>query len=196
VDPVMAPRPRHRRVWTVACFAVLLSGGCTASESNGSVAPGGSSATTETSTTSSSPVLGVDRAKQDALAAYRAMWQDFVTAGRTSDWQSSELGRHATGIALQTMSRGLYADHQNGVVTKGEPVLQPEVSSVEPATDPTKIVVTDCGDSTNFLKYDRETGLPVDDEPGGRQLINAVVELQSDGSWKVSDFGVHGVGSC
>jgi hypothetical protein len=124
------------------------------------------------------------------------MWQDFVAAGTSSDWQSPELARHATGIALQKLSRGLYADHQNGVVTRGEPVLDPSVSSVEPATNPTRVAVTDCGDSTNFLKYDAETGQPVDNEPGGRQLINATVELQSDGSWKVSDFGIHEVGSC
>jgi hypothetical protein len=106
------------------------------------------------------------------------------------------LGRHATGVALQKMSRGLYADHQNGVVTRGEPVLNPSVSSAEPAANPTKIGITDCGDSTNFLKYNAQTGQPVDDEPGGRQLINATVELQSDHSWKVSDFGVREVGSC
>jgi hypothetical protein len=143
-----------------------------------------------------STVSAADEGRQGALAAYRAMWSDFVTAGRTSDWQSPELARHATGIALQKLTRGLYTDHQNGAVTRGEPALQPSVSSVEPAANPTKIVITDCGDTSNFLKYNKDTGLPVDDVPGGRQLINAIVELQADSSWKVSDFGVHGVGSC
>jgi hypothetical protein len=124
------------------------------------------------------------------------MWQDFVVAGRTSDWQSPALGNHATGVALQIMSRGLYSDHYKGLVTKGEPILNPSVSSVEPADAPTKIVVTDCGDSTNWLKYRKDTGEPADDEAGGRRLINAIVEKQSDGSWKVSDYGVHEVGSC
>ena len=35
-----------------------------------------------------------------------------------------------------------------------------------------------------------------DTKPGGRQLINAIVEKQADGSWKVSDFGVHDTGTC
>jgi hypothetical protein len=182
-----------------ACFALVVLGGCTAPNENGTAPPNNppvdATATSE-STEATSTVAPVDKAKQDATAAYQAMWQDFVTAGRTSNWQSPELARHATGIALQKMSRGLYADHQNGAVTRGEPVLNPSVSSAEPATNPTKIVITDCGDSTNFLKYDAKTGQPVDDEPGGRQLINATVELQSDGSWKVSDFGVREVGSC
>jgi hypothetical protein len=92
------------------------------------------------------------------------------------------LGQHATGTALQKLTRGLYTDHQNGVVTRGEPVLDPSVSSAEPVTNPTTVVVTDCGDSTNFLKYDAETGQLVDDEPGGRQLIDATVGLQPDGT--------------
>lgn len=137
----------------------------------------------------------VDKAKQAALAAYRGMWQDFVAAGRTSDWQSAALGRYATGIALTNLSRGLYADHYNGLVTRGEPVLSPSVSSVDPPDNPAKIIMTDCGDSTHWLKYRADNG-QLADTPGGRRLINAIVEKQSDGSWKVSDFGVHDVGTC
>jgi hypothetical protein len=124
------------------------------------------------------------------------MWKDFVAAGRTSDWQSSSLGTHATGLALQSLSRGLYSDHYKGLVTKGEPILNPSVSSAEPVDAPTKVMVTDCGDSTNWLKYRKDNGELADYEPGGRQLINAIVLKQSDGSWKVSEYGVHEVGSC
>ncbi|GLY71367.1 hypothetical protein Atai01_79860 [Amycolatopsis taiwanensis] len=138
----------------------------------------------------------VDKAKQAALAAYRGMWQDFVSAGITSDWQSPKLGQYATGIALTNLSRSLYADHYNGLVTKGEPVLNPSVSSVDPPDDPTKIIIADCGDSTHWLKYRADNGQLADNEPGGHQLINAIVQKQVDGSWKVSDYGVHDVGSC
>ncbi|MBW0113957.1 hypothetical protein I4J48_01625 [Pseudonocardia sp. KRD-169] len=124
------------------------------------------------------------------------MWEDFVVAGTTSDWQSAELGRHATGVALTNLSRGLYADSANGLVTRGEPLLSPEVSSVEPVDAPVRVVVTDCGDSTNWLKYREEDDSLATEGPGGRRLINAVVERQSDGSWKVSDYGVQELGSC
>jgi len=137
-----------------------------------------------------------DVAGQEALAAYRGMWADFVAAGTTSDWQSPDLGRHTTGVALTNLSRGLYADSANGLVTRGEPVLSPEVSSVEPTGAPVRVVVTDCGDSTNSLKYRLSDGTLVNEGAGGRRLINAVVERQSDGSWKVSDFGVQEIGSC
>lgn len=135
-------------------------------------------------------------AGQDALAAYRGMWEDFVTAGTTSDWRSPDLGRHATGVALTNLSRGLYADSANGLVTRGAPVLSPAVSSVEPAGAPVRVVVTDCGDSMNWLKYRKADNSLATQGPGGRRLINAVVERQSDGSWKVSDYGVQELGSC
>ncbi|WP_231500204.1 hypothetical protein [Saccharothrix sp. NRRL B-16314] len=144
----------------------------------------------------STPQSPDEAVKQDALAAYLGMWKDFVDAGTTSDWQSPKLGQHATGIALTNLTRGLYADHSNGLVTKGQPALNPMVSTVEPAGDPKKIIVSDCGDSTAWLKYRADGNQVADDKPGGRQKINAVVEKQADGSWKVSDFGVHGVGTC
>jgi hypothetical protein len=143
-----------------------------------------------------SPVSVVDRAKQEALEAYRGMWQDFAAAGATSDWRSPRLGRYATGVALTNLSRGLYADHYNGLVTKGEPIFNPSVFSVDPPQDPAKVVITDCGDSTHWLKYRADNGRLADDKPGGRSRINAIVDKQSDGSWKVSDYGVHEIGTC
>jgi hypothetical protein len=124
------------------------------------------------------------------------MWQDFAKAGTTSDWQSPALAQHATGIALSNMSRGLYADHYNGLVTKGTATHDPRASSMAPLADPSTVVVTDCSDSTHYLKYYGISGKPANDGPGGRQLINATVQKQSDGTWKVSDFGVQTVGTC
>lgn len=137
-----------------------------------------------------------DVALTAALSAYRDMWADVVTAGLTSDWQSARLGDHATGLALTNLSRGLYADQRNGLVTRGQPAFDPRASSAEPGDDPAKVVVTDCADSSSWLKYRVSDGSPADDDAGGRRVINAVVEKQSDGSWKVSDFGVQAVGTC
>ena len=176
-------------------IAVLVA--CSSGNPAGPASETPSPAPTTSSSSSPSTSLSPDeQTKQNALTAYRGMWDDFAVAGTTSDWQSPKLGQHATGLALTNLSRGLYADHYNGVVTKGRPVLNPAVSSVEPADNPKKIVVSDCGDSTNWLKYRADNGQLSDNEPGGRQAINAIVEKQTDGSWKVSDFGVHDVGTC
>lgn len=146
--------------------------------------------------TSTPPPDAVDEAGERGVQAYRQMWTAYATAGTTADWQSPELGRHATGKALSTLTRTLFGYHERGIVMRGQPVLNPMVSSVEPAGAPTKVIVSDCGDSTNWAKLYADTDEPADGEPGGRRHINAVVDKQDDGTWKVTDFGVHEVGTC
>lgn len=131
-----------------------------------------------------------------AIEVYLGMWRNMATAARTSDWRSDLLGRYATGTALATISRALYADHQNGLITLGEPKSSPSVAGWEPAEDPTTVTITDCGDSTNWLKYHADTRQPADDGPGGRRAISAVVTKQGGGRWMVSDFAVSAVGTC
>lgn len=179
-----------RHVGVLVAASALV--GCTVGDPVEPSSPPGSAAPASESPAESA----ADRAAREALAAYEAMWQDFAEAGMTSDWQSAALGRHATGIALTNLSRGLYADDYNGLVTRGEPVLDPRVTSVEPVDDPTTVRVADCGDSSNFLKYRADTGALASDAPAGRSMITAVVELQADGSWKVSDYAVRDPGTC
>lgn len=144
----------------------------------------------------SSTGVPADVAQDRAVSAYREMWLAFAEAGTTSDWQSPALGQHATGIALDKLTRSLRSDQDKGLVTKGSPTLSPQVSTMDPASDPLKVTITDCGDSTNALKYRKDNGQLADDSPGGRRLINAIVEKQADGKWKVTDFGVHDLGTC
>ncbi|XVS62070.1 hypothetical protein ACQPYE_27885 [Actinosynnema sp. CA-299493] len=138
----------------------------------------------------------VDEARAQGVQTYRQMWTAYATAGATADWQSPELARYATGGALSTLTRGLFGYRDLKIVTRGQPVLNPVVSSVEPPDLPAKVIVSDCGDSTTWTKHYADSGALADGEPGGRRHINAVVEKQVDGSWKVSDFGVHEVGTC
>jgi hypothetical protein len=124
------------------------------------------------------------------------MWQDMARAATTSDWKSPRLADHATGDALSAISRGLYADHVNGLVSRGAPKDYPKVTSAVPTQHPTTVLVADCGDSSHWLKYRKGTGKLADDKPGGRQSITAEVKRLSDGSWKVDRFAVEAVGSC
>jgi hypothetical protein len=173
---------------------VLVLASCSPGDTNPpTTAPSGSIVPSASPTTLQSPA---DKAKLHALAAYRGMWDDFVAAAATSDWQSPKLGQYATGLALSTLTRGLYADHYNGLVSKGSPTHNVQVSSVDPQANPAKVIVRDCSDSTDALKYHADNGQPANDGAGGRRLIKATVEKQPDGSWKVSDFGVQGVGTC
>jgi hypothetical protein len=137
-----------------------------------------------------------DAAKQLAIMVYLGMWRDYAIAALTSDWQSPKLSEFATGNALSAMSRGLAADHYNGLVSRGYPLNSPTATSAEPVTAPVKVQISDCGDSTKWKRYRADNGQPASGDSGGRRRINAVVDKQADGSWKVSDFGVQDVGTC
>lgn len=146
------------------------------------------------STSAPSPA---DTAREQAKEAYVGMWQAMARAGRTSDWKSPELARYATGNALTTITRSLYADHFNHVVTRGTPKNFPQITSVEPPKAPETVMISDCGDSTGTSKVHEDSGKQVrGDDPGGRRSIKAEVKKQPDGSWKVSQFAVQGVGTC
>jgi hypothetical protein len=146
-------------------------------------------------TASPSPISPVDLAKRQAITAYLGMWADMVKAATTSDWRSTTLTRHAAGAALQVISGSLYADHLNGVVTKGSPTNNPRVSSAGPPTSPATVLISDCGDDSRWLKY-RTDGHLLDNTPGGRRSITAEVMKQSDGVWRVTSFAVEAVGTC
>lgn len=176
----------------MAAAAVTLVSGC----STPRPAESSDVSTPASSTPTTTPPSSVDNAKQDATAAYLGMWRNYAKAATTSDWESSLLGEFATGDALAAMSRGLYSDHSKGLVAKGEPRNNPSVSSVDPPTDPTKVMIADCGDSSNWLRYRADNGQLADDEPGGRRSITATVGKQPDGKWKVTGFAVRGVGTC
>lgn len=177
------------RATVASSAALLLLASCSSSEPH---RPATSSSLPSTSVAPQPAEL----AKQRATAAYVGMWNDMADAAVTSDWQSPKLAQNATAEALQTISRSLYADRYNGLVTKGRPLNHPQVERIEPQTDPTTVKISDCGDSTNWLKYRADNGEPANDGPGGHRRIEALVKKAVDGSWKVTTFAVHEVGSC
>ena len=187
---------RHAIRAAVVTIAALALTACGAGASSPAPATAHSAAQTPTSVPPTSPSSPADVARQQAIAAYLGMWRDFADAATTSDWRSPKLAQNATGDALSTLSRGLYADHYNGLVSRGRPVNNPQVSTADPAESPTKVVISDCGDSTNWLKYRADNGQAANDGPGGRRQINAIVKKAVDGSWKVTDFGAQAVGTC
>lgn len=204
----LSGRPRCA-VGAAVVLTLLAVAGCDRSHSPTPVAdsttrllstPALTASTAPTAPTSVTPTPSVVpsavSARAAAAASYLAMWRDFAAAGLTSDWQSAALSTHATGDALLVMSRGLYADHYNGLITKGHPVLHPTVIRVTPVASPTTVLISDCGDSSHWLKYVAETGKLEDNIPGGRQAITAEAKKQPNGSWKIDRFAVEGVGSC
>lgn len=192
-DSLVLPVVLASRVVGLSLLALVVAS-CAA---DGATAPSPASSAVVAAPTTSQPLSPAEAAKAAAMAAYVGMWQAMARAGETSDWQSPELAGYATGNALTTITRSLYADHFNKVVTRGTPVNFPVARSAEPPDSPTTVLIDDCGDSTNALKYHEGTDeLAGDGTGGGRRAITAEVLLQPDGSWRVSRFAVQGVGTC
>lgn len=135
-------------------------------------------------------------AVQSALAAYRSMWQTYVTATRGPDPTDPNLARYATGAALRTLTNGLQSLKDEGLKGTGDVTLAPQVSTISPADTPTKISIRDCVNTAASQIVRASPGLPYSDTPGGRRLCLADVERQGDGSWKVTSFGLREVGTC
>jgi hypothetical protein len=130
-----------------------------------------------------------------AVDAYRGMWAAYETAGETANPDDPQLATYAADSALHNLADGLRSVRDRGLVIKGDIVLNPVVTALEPADKPTSIEITDCADDSRSLLYQR-SGEPFNDNPGGRRLIVATVKDIGGGVWKVVSFGVHDIDTC
>lgn len=162
---------------------------------------GGSNSSTPPGATSSSTATSVATLpappERKAVDAYLAMWREMAAAGETSNSEAPGLAEYATGDALVVIKNSLAEDDRKGLVTKGSPKSDPQVTNVDRSGGVVTVVkIRDCGDDSGWLKYRRGTNEPADGQGGGRRSILAEVKVQPDGSWRVTRFAVQGVGSC
>jgi len=183
---------RRRGSLVLIGLAMLTAAGCSSATSSTPGSVTGTPAPTNTAPSSLSPA---DSARQQATAAYKGMWQEMAKANETADWQAPTLAEYATGDALTEINRSLYTDHVNGLVSTGAPTTNPRVTKVDPANDPTTVLISDCGNDAQWVKH-KADGSSYSDAPGGRRSITAEAKKQADGSWRVTRFAVGGVGSC
>jgi hypothetical protein len=123
------------------------------------------------------------------------MWRAYAKAGATADAGDADLPRYASGAALKALQNGLASYRGKGQVLKGEYASAPQVSGVSPAPTPSTVSIVDCLDDSKFLVF-TTSGEPVNDKPGGRRSTKATVTDVGGQGWKVTSFGVQGVGTC
>jgi hypothetical protein len=166
-------------------FAAWGSGSASASKPSTTGGP-------HPSSTTSPPTTASVTAK--VISDYQTMWADLVLAARTSNYQSKLLPQHATGDALSLLVQGLATDRALGIVTKGQPMLQPRVSSLTPAANPTKASITDCFDNTRWIEY-KTNGKLQKNAPGGRRSTTADL-VRTGSTWKVTELTIRATGTC
>jgi predicted small lipoprotein YifL len=169
-----------------AALPTAVSGGATSSPPS----------TAAPSTSGTSPQAA---AEQQALAAYRAAFADWVavtSVASKSDYQNPRLADHMTGQALSQASSTIYVNTSvDQTVSKGAPVLHPTVGELIPANNPTQVVVNDCVDTSSWLLWTSDGKHLYNNTPGGRRKTQSLV-VYSNGAWKVSQMYMQNVGTC
>lgn len=174
----------HRYMLAIGALVVGMLAGC------------GTTSAHKQPVAATSDVDPVAAARHDAVAAYEGMWDDMAKAGETADWQDPALASHATDSALGILVKILKMDEQEGAVIKGgPPAMDPTITSLEPSSSPTVVMLQDCLKTSNWLMYRKSTGALWDDKPGGNRATTAEV-VQSRGVWKVVNFSSSSLGSC
>lgn len=188
----MAVLTRLLRIAVVLVSIVALAG-CTSG-------PGVAAPTATSTTLTGGPTPSVSsnpgRGAASALDAYRGMWKAYVAAIHIPDPAYPDLARFTQGDALKVFVNGLTSVQRDGLVGQGDVTLNPSVAVVNPnATPGPTVEITDCVDTSqsHLVKKD---GSPYQDAPGGRCSAKATVTRLTDGTWKVTSFGLQTVGSC
>jgi hypothetical protein len=178
-----------RALWTAVFCMVAGTAGCA----------GGTASSQPPARTGPAPSAPRSQAQAGhprarARAAYLGMWQAYVAAARTADYQAPALDHYAAGGALSVLTHGLYEEHQQGLVTLGQPEFDPAVTVVrESGGDVTRADVTDCADGSHWLNY-RHGKLVPGQALGHRRIIARLQPF--GGTWKVTYLNVGKAGTC
>jgi hypothetical protein len=175
----------------MACLvgaSVLLTAACNSGDS-GQPEPTTPATSPITTTVEPSAAAG-----SEAIAAYRGMWDAFVEAGKVSDPDAPDLRKYASDQALRLIVNALATNREQKEVILGELVLDPKVTALTPAEDPTKATILDCVNDEKWLEHKASGGL-ANDEPGGRHRTTATVDRTAEG-WRVSSFILEEAGTC
>jgi hypothetical protein len=169
--------------FAIAVVALGLLASCTSTSSGAAPPSSGSTASTPSSVTSFSP-NPTQQAGDAALAAYRGFRQAQVRAEANADAAGSGLERYAFDKALDGVYSAILFFRQQGIVVRGQPVLNPTVTSVTLGTTP-RVAIQDCFDTSKWETVYKATGKSaVAPGQARRSVVTATVETYR-GQWMV-----------
>jgi hypothetical protein len=180
-----SPGPRLALLFVFILALGACSGDSDAKDAAATSTTGQAATTTPTSTATTATT---EESEAAVLAAYRAFWADVVTAGKTADWQSPRLARHATGKVLARVRGQFRALDSQGFVALGTIKVSPRV--VRLASE--KATVQDCVDTSRFRRYDPKNKRWLDQLGGQPDGQRSTLTLDGQGNWKVAESVVAG----
>jgi hypothetical protein len=128
-------------------------------------------------------------AREQVLAAYHGMWASMVeiyTSGTLDEANGTDLQKYAADKALAGIrASAVYYQNQN-LVLKGEPVLDPNVTSIDLSANPPTAQITSCVDSTHFLPVDKNTGKPAKLASNVFRHVENSTAIEDSGTWLIT----------
>lgn len=175
--------------------SVLIAAACTASGDEALDASPESDAPTNSASSIQVAPEDIEDPSAAAVAAYERYWRAVAEATAISDPSSEALVEAASDSALETAQSIVNDAVTAGEHSSGQPTHDAEVTESYPVDAPSRFVVSDCMDTSDWLLIDDESGEPVPSEEYGTHQVDALVE-QVDEVWRVTEVVILELGSC
>ncbi|MFF0386829.1 hypothetical protein [Streptomyces sp. NPDC004286] len=136
---------------------------------------------------SSTPSASASDAGAPVVAAYRKYWQEKVRAYAQASVEGTALKKYAVAEAYVSAEVELKAMKAKGFVTKGQPVLKPQVTSVDTHRKVARATLADCTDVSGWKLVRKGDGTAVQ-LPSGRRTkyVSRVDAEQWYGTWVIT----------
>lgn len=153
-----AVRFRNRTATALGLCAVFAVAACSSSDDNDGTKAATSTPATSAPAPSTSSEDPQTVAKQQVLDTYRHYWDERAAAYAKANMSGTKLATYAKGNALGTAQSDLKNLKTIGQVTKGQPRLDPEVTSLNLQKKVPLAKITDCVDVSTWKVIDSKTG--------------------------------------
>ncbi|MFF4482931.1 hypothetical protein ACFY1A_38820 [Streptomyces sp. NPDC001520] len=123
--------------------------------------------------------------KRDVIAAYRSYWSEQVKAYAKANIEGTDLDKYASADALGRARSDVLSLQKAGVVAKGAPVNDPEVTDLDMDRKVPRATVTDCLDVSKWTRV-KKTGETVPSPKGQLKKYTATINTEKWGKqWMI-----------
>lgn len=147
---------------------------------------------------SPSPSTDTDaEARKAVLSTYYDFMGEWHMASFDPGDQGAKLSDHASGQALDLVTKDVQRSRHEGTIGKGPLNFEPTVTRLDLQSHPVTAFIDDCVDATKYLKYSASSGQLVGTPNTDMRRQHVTAHLtESTGVWKVDELHIYQSGSC
>ncbi|WP_230993746.1 hypothetical protein [Streptomyces endocoffeicus] len=168
---------------TIAVGVALSVTSCSgdSKESDGSKQLSTPTESTPESSKSSAPSDPQAADKRDVLTAYRSYWREQAKAYSKASVKDTDLDKYASADALGRAEGDVLSLQKAGVVTRGKPTSDPEVTRIDMDRQVPQATINDCIDVSKWISVNRKTGKTVPPPRGQLKRYTTTIEAEKWG---------------